>query len=405
MKHFSLDRFISRYVTERDESLFTADLAAHDSTLRKEIAGKSALVIGGAGTIGSSFIRALLRYEPAQLYVVDTNENGLTELTRDLRSRADLRVPDDYKPYPIDFGSPVFQKILANEGPFDIVANFAAHKHVRSEKDQYSIEAMVENNVLKAKHLLELLLAYPPQHFFCVSTDKAANPVNVMGASKKLMEEVILAYSNRLKISTARFANVAFSNGSLLFGFIERMMKGQPLSSPSDVRRYFVSPEESGQLCLLACIVGRSGEIVFPNLREEQMRTFSSIAEDFLRAYGDYRPRYCASEQEARQAAATLAEDAREYPVYFFPSNTSGEKQFEEFYTEGEEIDRERFQQLGVIKNAPRKSVQDLEVMFAKLNALFQDTHLDKAAIVEVMTDFIPNFAHLETGQSLDQKM
>ena len=405
MKHFSLDRFISRYVTERDESLFTDDLTAHASTLKEEIAGKSALVIGGAGTIGSSFIRALLRYEPARLYVVDTNENGLTELTRDLRSRADLRVPEDYKPYPIDFGSPVFQKILANEGPFDIVANFAAHKHVRSEKDQYSIEAMVENNVLKAKHLLELLLAYPPQHFFCVSTDKAANPVNVMGASKKLMEEVILAYSNRLKISTARFANVAFSNGSLLFGFIERMMKGQPLSSPSDVRRYFVSPEESGQLCLLACIVGRSGEIVFPNLLEEQMRTFSSIAEDFLREYGDYLPQYCASEEEARQAAATLAADAREYPVYFFPSNTSGEKQFEEFYTEGEELDRERFQQLGIIKNAPRKSVQDLEVMFAKLNALFQDTHLDKAAIVELMTDFIPNFAHLETGQSLDQKM
>ncbi|CAH0998978.1 hypothetical protein LEM8419_00273 [Neolewinella maritima] len=405
MKHFSLDQFIAQYVTARDESLFAADLATHDALLRQQISGKSALVIGGAGTIGSSFIRALLQYGPARLFVVDTNENGLTELTRDLRSRADLTVPDDYKPYPIDFGGTVFAKMLANEGPFDIVANFAAHKHVRSEKDRYSIEAMVDNNVLKAKHLLELLLAYPPQHFFCVSTDKAANPVNVMGASKKLMEEVILAYSNRLKITTARFANVAFSNGSLLFGFIERMMKGQPLSSPSDVKRYFVSPAESGQLCLLACIVGQTGEIVFPNLREEQMRTFSSIAEDFLREYGNYRPRYCSSEQEAREAAAALGPDAQEYPVFFFGSTTSGEKQFEEFYTEGEEIDRERFEQLGVIKNAPRKSAQDLEVMFAKLNALFQDSHIDKAAIVRLITNFIPNFEHIETGRSLDQKM
>ncbi len=405
MKHFSLNSFINTYVTEREESLFTADLARYHAELAKEIDGKSALVIGGAGTIGSSFIRALLRFKPSRLYVIDTNENGLTELTRDLRSAADLNVPDDYKPYPINFGDAVFAKIMANEAPFDIVANFAAHKHVRSEKDHYSIEAMIDNNVLKAKHLLELLLAYPPKHFFCVSTDKAANPVNVMGASKKLMEEVILAYSDRLKISTARFANVAFSNGSLLFGFLERMMKEQPLSSPNDVKRYFVSPEESGQLCLLACILGRSGEIFFPNLREEQMRTFSSIAEDFLREYGKYRPQYCTNEQEAREAATRLTCESAEYPVFFFGSNTSGEKPYEEFFTEGEDVDRERFEQLGVIQNAGRKSVADIEVMFAKLTAQFQDTTIDKAAIVQLIADFIPNFEHIETGRSLDQKM
>ncbi|NJB86668.1 FlaA1/EpsC-like NDP-sugar epimerase [Lewinella marina] len=405
MKHFSLNNFISRYVTERDESLFTVDLARYHADLAREIDGKSALVIGGAGTIGSSFIRALLKFRPAKLYVVDTNENGLTELTRDLRSAADLNVPEDYKPYPINFGDPVFAKIMANEGPFDIVANFAAHKHVRSEKDHYSIEAMVDNNVLKAKHLLELLLAYPPKHFFCVSTDKAANPVNVMGASKKLMEEVILAYSDRLKISTARFANVAFSNGSLLFGFLERMMKEQPLSSPNDVRRYFVSPEESGQLCLLACVLGRSGEIFFPNLREEQMRTFSSIAVDFLREYGAYEPLYCKTEQEAREQAAQLTEETTHYPVYFFGSSTSGEKPYEEFFTEGENVDHTRFEQLGVIQNAGRKSVEEIEVMFAKLKALFKDTKIDKAAIVSLMADFIPNFEHIETGRSLDQKM
>lgn len=405
MKHFSLNNFISQYVTERDQSLFSADLANCQAELAKEIDGKSALVIGGAGTIGSSFIRALLRFKPARLYVIDTNENGLTELTRDIRSSNGLHVPEDYKPYPINFGDPVFKKIMHNEGPFDIVANFAAHKHVRSEKDHYSIEAMIDNNVLKAKHLLELLLAYPPKHFFCVSTDKAANPVNVMGASKKLMEEVILAYSDRLKITTARFANVAFSNGSLLFGFLERMMKEQPLSSPSDVKRYFVSPEESGQLCLLACILGRSGEIFFPNLREEQMKTFSSIAEDFLREYGGYVPLYCANEQAARERAAALTEDSADYPVYFFGSNTSGEKPYEEFFTEGEEVDHQRFEQLGVIQNAGRKSIGDIDVMFARLTAQFQDTTIDKAAIVRLIADFIPNFEHIETGRSLDQKM
>lgn len=405
MKHFSLNSFIEHHVTARDESLFTEDLQRYHDELAGKIDGKSVMVIGGGGTIGSSFVRAILRFRPSRLYVIDTNENSLTELTRDIRSTVGLNVPDDYKPYPINFGDPVFAKIMKNEGPFDIVANFAAHKHVRSEKDRYSIEAMIENNVLRAKQLLDLLLAYPPEHFFCVSTDKAANPVNVMGASKKLMEEVILAYSDRLKITTARFANVAFSNGSLLFGFLERMMKEQPLSSPNDVKRYFVSPQESGQLCLLACILGNSGEIFFPNLREEQMRTFSSIAVDFLREYGDFEPRYCDTEQEAREAAANLAPDAKEYPVYFFGSNTSGEKPYEEFYTEGEAVDRQRFAQLGVIENAGRKSVEDIDVMFARLAALFMDAKIDKAAIVKLLVEFIPNFEHSETGRSLDQKM
>ena len=337
--------------------------------------------------------------------MVDTNENGLTELTRDIRSTVGLNVPDDYKPYPINFGDPVFAKIFRNEGPFDIVANFAAHKHVRSEKDHYSIEAMVDNNVLKAKGLLELLLEQPPAHFFCVSTDKAANPVNVMGASKKLMEEVIMAYSTKLKISTARFANVAFSNGSLLFGFIERMMKQQPLSSPTDVKRYFVSPEESGQLCLLACLLGESGDIFFPKLRETQMKTFSAIAEDFLRVYGGYDTDKCASETEAKEKALALPADSATYPVFFFGSNTSGEKPYEEFFTATETVDQNSFTQLGVVKNTQRKSLNEIDAMFAKLRTLFAEPSLDKAAIVALITDFIPNFEHIETGRSLDQKM
>lgn len=405
MRHFNLNDFIATYVTERQESFFAEDLRNNHDQLAASIDGKSVLVIGGAGTIGSSYIRALLRFKPARLYVIDINENGLTELTRDIRSTVGLNVPDDYKPYPINFGDPVFAKIFRNEGPFDIVANFAAHKHVRSEKDHYSIEAMVDNNVLKAKGLLELLLEQPPAHFFCVSTDKAANPVNVMGASKKLMEEVIMAYSTKLKISTARFANVAFSNGSLLFGFIERMMKQQPLSSPTDVKRYFVSPEESGQLCLLACMLGESGDIFFPQLREEQMKTFSAIAEDFLRVYGGYAADKCETDAEAKEKALRLPVDSTTYPVYFFGSNTSGEKAFEEFYTDAEEVDHKRFVQLGVVKNTRRKSLEEIEEMFGLLRTLFASETLDKAAIVALITNFIPNFEHIETGRSLDQKM
>ncbi len=405
MSSFKLEPFISQYITGRKESLFAQDLEANDAQLRESINGKSALVIGGAGTIGSSFIRALLHFEPSRLYVIDTNENGLTELTRDIRSSTGLNVPQDYKTYPINFGDPVFEKLLRNEGPFDIVANFAAHKHVRSEKDHYSIEAMIDNNVFKAKKLLDLLLEYPPAHFFCVSTDKAANPVNVMGASKKLMEEVILAYSRELPITTARFANVAFSNGSLLFGFLERMMKQQPLSAPSDVRRYFVSPAESGQLCLLACVLGNSGEIFFPKLKSDQMKTFSEIAIDFLKVYGNYEAEQCATEEEARQKAAKLADDSPTYPVFFFSSDTSGEKSFEEFYTGSEELDFDRFAELGVIQNAERRDRSELTDVFDQLQQLFADNDAYKSKIIDVLNELIPNFAHVETGKSLDQKM
>ena len=246
----NVSQFIADHITGRQESMFAADIEANRDKLRAEIERKSVLVIGGAGTIGSSYIRAVLPFRPSKLVVVDISENGLTELTRDLRSTYGMYVPEEYRTYPLSFADPVFEKIFRAEQGFDIVANFSAHKHVRSEKDKYSVQALLENNVLKARKLLDLLSEYPPRHFFCVSTDKAANPVNIMGASKKIMEEMIMAYSSRFKISTARFANVAFSNGSLLAGFIDRLMKRQPLSSPNDVKRYFVSPEESGQICM-----------------------------------------------------------------------------------------------------------------------------------------------------------
>ena len=260
-------------------------------------------MIGGAGSIGSQFIKALLEYRPASLVVVDSSENGLTELTRDLRSTADQFIPDDFRTYPVALGTAVFDRLLASEGPFDIVADFAAHKHVRSEKDRFAIEAMLHTNVIDTVHLMDALLEHPPQRFFCVSTDKAANPANVMGASKKLMEDAVIAYAARMPASTARFANVAFSNGSLPDGFLRRLALRQPLSAPSDVRRYFVSPQESGQLCLLACVLGEPGDILFPRLDEPTTMTFASIADALLEELG-YTPVVCATEDEAKAFAA-----------------------------------------------------------------------------------------------------
>ena len=398
------DKVIVEHITHRNESLFKPDMMRHHGELQAEISGKSVMVIGGAGTIGSAYIKALLAFEPARLYVVDTNENGLTELTRDLRSTYGLRVPKYYKAYPIDFGDAIFDRILKNEGPFDVIANFAAHKHVRSEKDGYSIRALINNNVLRAERLLSRLVECPPQHFFCVSTDKAANPVNIMGASKRIMEQVVLAYSAAFSVSTARFANVAFSQGSLLDGFVYRVAKRQPLSAPCDVQRYFVSPEESGHICLLACMLGASGDIFFPKLQEDQMMTFSDIATRFLVAQG-LNPRLCSSEEEAKRVAAEGNGIAQAYPVYYFQSDTSGEKAFEEFVAENEEIDLESFESLGVIKKSPGRSMVEIQDFIASLSELLTRDHLAKKDIVEVLEAFIPTFKHVETGRNLDQKM
>ncbi len=402
-RFFNLKTFLPE-VTGRKESFFNEDLEHNSQALQHGIEGKSVLVIGGAGTIGSFYIKALLKFKPARLYVVDINENGLTELVRDLRSSVEYFVPADFKTYPINFGDAIFEKILRREGPFEIVANFAAHKHVRSEKDAYSIEAMIENNVLKAGKLLDLLTEYPPEHFFCVSTDKAANPVNLMGASKKLMEHAILSYSERFPITTARFANVAFSNGSLLYGFIERMMKRQPLSSPSNVLRYFVSPEESGELCLLACMLGESGDIFFPKLDPTDMKNFADIAALFLKSCG-FTPDICATEEIAKEKALRLTGVSTEYPIYYFASDTSGEKSFEEFYTEEEALDMTSFQALGVIKNAQRMDLKEIKQLMERLRNLFASDRLQKRSIVETVKEFIPNFEHIETGKNLDQKM
>lgn len=400
----NIDRFISESVTGRKRSLFIKDIKNNKEALRREIEGKKVLVIGGAGSIGSSFIKAILPFHPSKLTVVDLNENGLAELTRDIRSRADLYVPEDYVTYTLDFDSPIFRRIFREAGGYDIVANFSAHKHVRSEKDRNSVQALLENNVIKAKRLLDLLTEYPPRRFFCVSTDKAANPVNIMGASKRVMEDLIMAYTDKFNVTTARFANVAFSNGSLPAGFIERIMKRQPIAAPDDVRRYFVSPEESGQICMLACVLGNNGEVFFPKLGEEKMMRFSTIADRFLRSLG-YEPKECASDEEAKKFALAMPEEPKEWPVVYFQSDTTGEKDFEEFYVEGESKDMERFEALGVITGSQHRDRREVEDFILNMERIFSNETFTKQDVVKALKEFLPNFEHEEKGKNLDQKM
>lgn len=400
----NISKFINEYVTKRPTSMFLPDVDANRAALSKRIEGKSVLVIGGAGTIGSSFVKAILPFKPRTMVVVDINENALAELTRDLRSTKGMFVPEDYIPYPMDFASPAFVKMFRKRGGFDIVANFSAHKHVRSEKDIYSVEALLQNNVLHTKLLLDLLADYPPEEYFCVSTDKAANPVNIMGASKRIMEDVIFSYSEVFPVKTARFANVAFSNGSLPAGFLERIQKLQPLSAPSDVRRYFVSPEESGQICLLACILGENRAIFFPKLDEAQMMTFDAIGTQLLKNLG-YDVLECDSDEEAIDKAEDLKNGSRLYPVHYSVSDTSGEKTFEEFVTSSETADYDRYSSLGVVTGKQIPDKDRIKKLFDDLNASFDKTDTTKEEIVKIMSEYLPNFEHIETGKSLDSKM
>ena len=399
-----LNEFVSKYVTFRNKSMFLSDIETNRSILQQKIEGKSLLVIGGAGSIGASYIRAMLPFRPSKLLVIDLNENGLTELTRSLRSTYGLFLPQEYRTYALNFSDPIFERIFREEKGFDIVANFSAHKHVRSEKDKYAVQALLENNVLKAQKLLELLVEFPPKHFFCVSTDKATNPVNVMGASKSIMEELIMAYRDKFKVTAARFANVAFSNGSLLDSFVQRLMKRQPLVAPYDVKRYFVSLEESGQICMLACMLGQSGEIFFPKLNEDQMITFTSICDRFLEECG-FETKICVNEEEAKSYAQKMSRNHRRYPVVYFKSDTTGEKTYEEFYEPNEQVNLTKFLALGIIETKNKHSRQELFDLLNLLMTIFQQSNFTKSELIGQLKQFLPHFTHEEKRKNLDQKM
>jgi len=399
-----INKFISKYVIKRQQSMFISDIKNNYEMLCEKISDKTILVIGGAGSIGSSFIKCILPFKPKALVVVDTNENGLAELSRDLRSTKGMFIPDDYITYPIDFSSSVFQKMFRKRKGFNIVANFAAHKHVRSEKDIYSIEALIRNNVLNVKKVMELLVEFPPDVYFCVSTDKAANPVNIMGASKRIMEDMIFSYSNKFQVKTARFANVAFSNGSLPSGFLERIKKLQPISAPLDVKRYFVSPEESGQICMLSAMLGENREIFFPKLSETHMISFDVIATNLLEECG-YKVIKCNSELEAIYLSEELKSGSKNYPVVYTRSDTSGEKMFEEFYTGSEVLDMNRFLSLGVIIDKKIPDKNELDLLFENINFILKNEYTKKSDILNVLKSYLLDFQHIETGKTLDSKM
>ena len=379
---------------------FHKDIDNHYNILFNEINDNCVLVIGGAGTIGSNYIKQILNYKPSKIVVVDINENGLAELTRDLRSSKLLDYNPEYITYPVNLLSKTFDKIFDLER-WQVVANFSAHKHVRSEKDKISVEALIKNNIYGAIKLLNLCELNPPKYFFSVSTDKAANPVNVMGASKSLMEKLILSKKNNFRVSTARFANVAFSNGSLLDGFVYRLNKKQPLSCPSDIKRFFVTPEQSGQICLLATFLGETGNIFFPKLdfHNDQIY-FKEIAIDFLNQNG-FVPKLVQSEKEAKDF--DFENNPKKYPIYFFKTDTSGEKAYEEFYTEEEDYNINTYDSLGFI-NSPDVNIsyEDLKFSFEEV---FNNLNTNKSDIISVIKKYVPDFMHIETGKHLDQKM
>jgi len=396
-----MDDFLSLVGRQRD--LLSQDLAAHEEELDTAVRTGRFLVIGGAGSIGQAVVKELFARSPRSLHVVDLSENNLVELVRDIRSSVGY-MEGDFRTFAVDAGSPIFTSLFHATGPYDYVLNLSALKHVRSEKDPFTLMRMIEVNILNVEECLRMAGAAGVGKYFAVSSDKAANPANMMGASKRVMEMLLVAAGNELSISTARFANVAFSDGSLLHGFGRRLAKRQPLSAPNDVRRYFISDRESGELCLLSCILGRNGEIFFPKLSSElNLVTFSSIAERFLRWQG-LEPHVCDTEDEARARVDELSL-AGKWPCYFFESDTTGEKDFEEFYVDGEQVDWDRFSAVGVVENSAWCDSGRLEGFLHEARRLIQRGQWSRADILELLHSVLPEFEHKETGKYLDDKM
>jgi FlaA1/EpsC-like NDP-sugar epimerase len=398
-----MSRDLTLNLIGRSELLFDADIVHLKDELLELVRGARFLVIGGAGTIGQSVVREIFKRDPAALHVVDISENNMVELVRDIRSTIGYGL-GDFRTFAIDCGTREFEVLFTVEGPYDYVLNLSALKHVRSEKDPYTLMRMVEVNVFNTVKTLHMAREGGAKKYFCVSTDKAANPVNMMGASKRIMELFLMRESLTQPISMARFANVAFSDGSLLHGFNQRFAKRQPFSAPNDVRRYFVTPQESGELCLLSCLLGGNRDILFPKLSEKlHLITFSEIAERYIHRLG-FEPVECASEDEARGRADELIAN-NQWPCYFFKSDTTGEKDFEEFFTNQEHLDMDRFESIGVIRNQPLFNAEQLDSFKDSIDSLRFMPTWTKADIVELFFKLLPDFAHMETGKYLDQRM
>lgn len=387
----------------RDQALFEQDMAQHQTALAQCVGNSTFLVLGGAGSIGQAVVKEIFKRHPQKLHVVDISENNLVELVRDIRSSFGY-IDGDFQTFALDIGSREYDAFIAQDGQYDYVLNLSALKHVRSEKDVFTLMRMINVNIFNTDKTIQQAIAAGAKKYFCVSTDKAANPVNMMGASKRIMELFLMRRSLQMPISTARFANVAFSDGSLLHGFNQRIEKRQPIVAPNDIKRYFVTPQESGELCLMSCIFGENRDIFFPKLSESlHLISFADIAVKYLQAKG-YQPYLCKDEAEARELAKTLPEQGQ-WPCLFTASDTTGEKDFEEFYTDNEVLDMARFENLGIIKNEPHFDEALLTHFSQQIDNIKQQQAWSKEAVVALFHQLIPDFGHKETGKYLDGKM
>jgi nucleoside-diphosphate-sugar epimerase len=387
----------------RENELFSDDICRHEIDLQKIISGSKFLVLGGAGSIGQAVTKEIFKRNPLKLHVVDISENNMVELVRDIRSSFGY-IDGDFQTFALDIGSVEYDLFINADGQYDYVLNLSALKHVRSEKDPYTLMRMISVNILNTEKTLLQSIANGVKKYFCVSTDKAANPINMMGASKRIMEMFLMRRSLEIDISTARFANVAFSDGSLLHGFNQRIQKKQPIVAPKDVKRYFVTPKESAELCLMSCIYGENRDIFFPRLSENlHLITFDQIAVRYLQQIG-YEPHLCDSEDQARELACFMPSQGK-WPCLFSVSDTTGEKDFEEFFTENEILDLDRYPNLGVIKNDPIFDSQSLDYFLSKIEQLKSTKGWNKEDLVSLFSEMIPSFNHKEVGQFLDEKM
>jgi len=387
----------------RNQELFNNDIEKHESELQKIVSSSKFLVIGGAGSIGSATTKEIFKRNPMKLHVVDISENNMVELVRDIRSSFGY-IDGDFQTFALDIGSIEYDAFWNADGDYDYVLNLSALKHVRSEKDPYTLMRMIDVNIFNTDKTIQQSIDKGVKKYFCVSTDKAANPVNMMGASKRIMEMFLMRRSKEINISTARFANVAFSDGSLLHGFNKRIEKKQPIVAPNDIKRYFVIPKESGELCLMSCIFGENRDIFFPKLSENlHLITFAEIAVQYLKGIG-YEPYLCDNEDEARTLVDSLPQEGK-WPCLFTKSDTTGEKDFEEFFTSNETLDMDRFKNLGVIKNELNEDTAKIQLFENTINNLKQKGAWGKEEIVQLFNQMISDFGHKETGKYLDAKM